>query len=367
MTTLIASHTEAPAAPVVEPARPTAAWWAALGETPSHATITGAFYAVCLVAAVFGQSLVGTAVLGLALWFAMALAVALELAGVKFAYDAAVARAAGEHAIVPQALSYVVAVVAVGTNVFGHLVMGDVFGAAVFGLFSALAFVAFTIRAEFRRRQADRAAGKAAHPTPAYGVRRWVTQRAVTARAKALAAADPELGLYGSLSAAEAALAAESRRAELADLLTRKALADFGGDKLRAAIEVAKYDLDRIAAELCSRADHTAAVTAIEADLDANRAAPATARTATTDTAASTSTPPAKPRRTRAGTAKRGKGKGPSDAALVDRIRAIEADTGKPVSINRARTALGIGTDRARRVLAIAAESAPVPAAEAAN
>src|SRR5690606_6046610 len=122
------------------------------------------------------------------------------------------------------------------------------------------------------------------------------------------------------------------------------------------------YDLDAIAAELCSRADHKTAVDAIEADLDANRTAPAKTRTATTDTAASA---PATPRRrARTGTAKRGRGKGPTDAVLVDRIRALEADTGRPVSINRARTELGIGTDRARRVLALAAEPAPVPSAD---
>lgn len=371
MTTFIETRAEAPAFPspagpvpaasVTDrmTARPTApAWWASLGESPSHAAITGVFYAVCLGAAVFGQTLVGTAVLGLAAWFAITLACALELAGVKFAYDAAVARAAGEHAIVPQVLSYIVATVAVGTNVFGHLVMADVFGAAVFGLFSALAFIAFTIRAEFRRRQAERADGKAAHPTPTYGVRRWLTQRAVTARAKALAAADPELGLYGSLAAAETALATEARRGEIAGLLRRKALADFGGDKLRAAIEVAKYDLDQIATELCSRADHTAAVAAIEADLDANRTTPTTSHLPVPTATENVPAEPAKPRRkSRTGTPGRGRtSKGPTDAVLVARVRAIEAETGSPVSINRARTALGIGTDRARRVLALAAE-----------
>ncbi|MDN3240849.1 hypothetical protein [Glycomyces tritici] len=368
MTTFIETRVEAPAfaAAVPAPAAPNtdrmtarpsaeAAWWLVLGETPGHAAITGVFYAVCLIAAVFGQSLVGTAVLGLALWFALTLACALELAGVKFAYDAAVARAAGEHAIVPQALSYVLAAIAVGVNIFGHLVMGDAFGAAVFGLFSALAFIAFTIRAEFRRRQADRAAGKAAHPTPAYGLTRWVTQRAVTKRAKALAAADPTLGLYGSLAAAETAIAAEARRAEIAGLLRRKALADFNGDKLRASLYVAQYDLDRIAAELCEQADHGAAVADIAADLNAERTAPART-TPTAETAAPAPAP--KPRRARTSTAKAKRTNTADDAALVARLRALAAETGTAVSINRARTEFRIGTPRATRLVGLAADAA---------
>jgi hypothetical protein len=336
-------------------ARPSAevAWWLVLGESPAHAAITGAFYAVCLIAAVFGQSLVGTAVLGLALWFALTLACALELAGVKFAYDAAVARAAGEHAVLPQALSYVLAAIAVGVNIFGHLVMGDAFGAVVFGLFSALAFIAFTIRAEFRRRQADRAAGKAAHPTPAYGLGRWITNRTVTKRAKALAAADPTLGLYGSLAAAEAAIATEARRTEIAGLLRRKALADFGGDKLRASLYVAQYDLDRIAAELCEQADHAAAVADIATDLRAglNVSAPArTAPAAAEDTAA-----PAKPRQARNGAtkSKRASTAKPitSDADLLARLAEVERDEDGTVPIRRAARELGTGPGRAKRLL----------------
>lgn len=373
VTTFIETRAAAPAPPVAEAApaapvtdrmtaRPTAeaAWWLVLGESPAHAAITGAFYAMCLVGAIFGQTLVGTHELHLPLWFAIALAGALELAGVKFAYDAAIARAAGEHAILPQALSYVLAAIAVGVNVFGHLVMGDVFGAAVFGLFSALAFIAFTIRAEFRRRQADRAAGKAAHPTPAYGITRWVTQRAVTKRAKALAAADPMLGLYGSLAAAEAAIATEARRAEIAGLLRRKALADFNGDKLRASLYVAQYDLDRIAAELCERADHAAAVADIATDLDAGRT------TTPTRTAPATEAAPVTKRRVRTAPAKAKRAMA-DDTALVTRLREIEAETGKPVAINRARTVLGVGTSRAKRLLDLAATPDTTPAAEAAN
>jgi hypothetical protein len=376
MTTFIETRTEAPVFPPVADAAPAApiidrmtarpavtdAWWAVLGESPAHAAITGAFYAMCLVGAIFGQTLVGLHELHLPLWFAIALAGALELAGVKFAYDAAVARAAGEHAIVPQTLSYVLAAIAVGVNVFGHLVMGDVFGAAVFGLFSALAFIAFTIRAEFRRRQADRAAGKAAHPTPAYGLGRWITDRAVTKRAKALAAADPTLGLYGSLAAAEAAIATEARRAEIAGLLRRKALADFGGDKLRASLYVAQYDLDRIAAELCERADHAAAVADIASDLDAGRHGPAKAAKPT-DSTTSASDAPVTKRRARTATPKTKRATA-DDAALVTRLREIEAETGKPVAINRARTALGVGTSRAKRLLDIAATPADIPATD---
>ncbi|MEU6858555.1 hypothetical protein AB0B28_06755 [Glycomyces sp. NPDC046736] len=370
MTTFIETHTEAPVYPAAEAATPVTdrmtaqptvadAWWLVLGETASHAAITAVFYAVCLVAAIFGQSLVGIAVLGLAPWFAITLAAALELAGVKFAFDAAVARAAGEHAVLPQALSYVLAAIAVGVNIFGHLVMGDVFGAAVFGLFSALAFIAFTIRAEFRRRQADRANGKAAHPTPAYGLGRWVRHHAVTKRAKALAAADPALGLYGSLAAAADAIAAEARRVEIAGLLRRKALADFGGDKLRASLYVAQYDLDRIAAELCAAADHTAAVTDIATDLH-------NGRTTTAAPVAETPTPvrASKPRQARTGTAKAKRTNAADDAAMVARLRALTAETGTAVSINRARTVLGVGTGRAKRLIALATAPADVPAAD---
>ena len=331
--------------PVNEPG---SSWWLALGDSVSHAAISAVFYAICLAGAVFGQILVGTSLLFLPLWFAAALALALEIAAIKFAIDAAVARQAGEHAIVPQLVSYTVAVIAVGANVFGHILMTDYFGAAIYGLFSALAFVAFTIRSEFRRRQADRKAGRAAHTTPNYGLRRWVSDRAVTARAKQLAQANPRLGLYGSLEAATNQLANEKRQSELAQLLRQKALADFDGNKLLAGIEVATYDLGVITNQLCKRADHTAAVEAIEADLKRHSATDQSTPETTQATATVTATKPkraVKKTRTKAAKATR------TDAQLLDILTNVERDQDGTVPVRRAARELGCGPDRARRLL----------------
>lgn len=327
------------------------AWWLALGESPSHAAISAVFYAICLAGAVFGQILVGTSLLFLPLWFALILALAIEVAAIKFAIDAAVARLAGEHAIVPQLVSYTVAVIAVGVNVIGHVLMSDYFGAAIYGLFSALAFVAFTIRSEFRRRQADRAAGRAAHTTPNYGLRRWVSDHAVTARAKQLAQADPRLGLYGSLETAARQLKDEKRRSELAALLRSKALNDFDGDKLLAGIDVATYDLNVIANQLCKRADHTAAVEAIEADLKRHHtgANPTTADSPQPAGAVATKPQPAKSktktRKTKSAKATR------TDAQLLDVLAGVERNDDGTVPVRRAARALECGPDRARRLL----------------
>ncbi len=104
---------------------------------------------------------------------------------------------------------------------------------------------------------------------PVYGWWSWLAHPALTRRARALALADPTLGLYGSLTASRTAVRVQRRQTAIAGLLRRK-LAQ-GRDPLAAQIAVTVYDLDEIAARLAAGADYTGLTALIAADLNPAR------------------------------------------------------------------------------------------------
>ncbi len=211
--------------------------------------------------------------------------------------------------------------------------------AAVLGASSLAAIVVWEVRSGAKHRDALRRLGLIPDPPERFGWRRWVRYPRSTFAAWSL-----DVRSRVGTGAAELLARVDADRTE------------------RAA---AKADAARTAERDAKTAEKAARRDAAKLTRAERKATKQTDRAAKDTTTNRTNAEvPAKPhRKARTGTAKRGKGKGPTDAALVDRIRAIEADTGRPVSINRARTDLGIGTDRARRVLALAAEPTTVPSA----
>jgi hypothetical protein len=101
----------------------------------------------------------------------------------------------------------------------------------------------------------------------------WLAHPLLTRRARALAKADPSLGLYDSLDAARAAVRRERRQAAIASVLHRKIKAVVK-DKDTADIAVHVYDLDEIAARLAAGADYAGLTALIAADLEPARLAP---------------------------------------------------------------------------------------------
>jgi hypothetical protein len=109
--------------------------------------------------------------------------------------------------------------------------------------------------------------------TPAYeAIGHWLRHPMLTVRARALAKADPRLGLYDSLAAARGEIRRERRQAAIAKVLHRKIRAAV--DPRTADIAIAVYDLDEIAARLADRADYDGLTSLIAADLAPERLAP---------------------------------------------------------------------------------------------
>ena len=176
----------------------------------------------------------------------------LELFGMATAYLADERMRAGEHAYGFRILSALTALVAVGVIVVGHWPAPyEVVG---FGGLSVAAYTLWLLHAGARRRDALRAAGLLAGVAPAYGWYRRLRHPVITARAAELAR-ERGLGLYESLRAAELALRAERRRPAIAAAVENAIRADHADPRM-AEIAARTLDLDRIAAELESRADY---------------------------------------------------------------------------------------------------------------
>ncbi|HKT05070.1 MAG TPA: hypothetical protein VJT31_36605, partial [Rugosimonospora sp.] len=91
----------------------------------------------------------------------------------------------------------------------------------------------------------------------------------LTRRARALAVADPGLGLFGSLTAARAQLRSERRQAAIATVLRRKI--EASADATTAEIAVTVFDLDEIARRLAAGADYDGLTRLLAVDLDPAR------------------------------------------------------------------------------------------------
>lgn len=260
--------------------------WARRREVAADVGVDSAFYLIFLFGALYGQFHVYTHLFALPEWLAWPVSVALELAGVKFLRDAAKQRAVGETGAFALFIAYSCAAAVIGLNAVGHLVLGDKPGALIFGLLSALAFFSFTIRAEFRKRQADREDGRRAQTTPRYGLGRWVRDYKTTRLAKELAGQDKELGLYGSLEAAAAKIEqervkslAKQRAEKLLELLHDNAKVRYRDYPLLADIEVNSHDPEAIAQILMDRADNTKVAEDIIGRMEAEQARMAKGRT----------------------------------------------------------------------------------------
>jgi hypothetical protein len=333
------------------------------------------FYVVVLLVALAGQVSGAVETLHLPLLTAIPAISALELGGVVVLANADVRRRLGESALASRILS---GAIAAGAVAFNWLTHADHLLGGFFAGMSALGYLVWLMHTENQRRDRLRATGQLAAVTPAYEVvGHWLAHPWLTRRARALAKADPTLGLYESLDAARAAVRRERREAAIATVLHRKIRRAV--DPTTADIAVHVYDLNEIAARLAAGADYAGLTALIAADLQPARIAgtepPAPAADTVPVDPAETLTigalgvpvepvaailPVPVPRT--AGTAPdRTAGNTGSAAvpladevihALIDHPTYVPREDDGSVPIQRAAKRLGIGTGRAKRLLA---------------
>jgi hypothetical protein len=235
------------------------------------------FYVVVLLVALAGQVSGAVETLHLPLLTAIPAISALELGGVVVLANADVRRRLGESALASRILS---GAIAVGAVAFNWLTHADHLLGGFFAGMSALGYLVWLMHTENQRRDRLRATGQLAAVTPAYEVvGHWLAHPWLTRRARALAKADPTLGLYESLAAARAAVWRERREAAIASVLHRKIRAAIK-NKDTADIAVHVYDLDEIAARLAATADYPGLTALIAVDLEPSRLAPTAAEVA---------------------------------------------------------------------------------------
>ncbi|GAB3861752.1 hypothetical protein [Dactylosporangium cerinum] len=227
------------------------------------------FYSVVLVVALAGQVSGAVHALDIPLLAAVPAVGALELGGVVVMANADVRRRLGEGATGSRLLSAAVAAGAVAFNWTAH---PDPLLGGFFAGMSALGYLVWLTHTENSRRDRLRALEALPPTTPAYEpVGHWIRHPWLTHRAKSLAKAHPNLGLYESLDAARAELDTERRRKAIAAVLHRKIRAAV--DPTTADIAVAVYDLDEIAVRLANRADYDELTDLIAEDLAPTRLA----------------------------------------------------------------------------------------------
>ncbi|WP_460495886.1 DUF2637 domain-containing protein, partial [Glycomyces tarimensis] len=312
---------------------------AALGYVRGNApaVYSAGIYAMALYVAVSGQVSVAVE-RGWPIAIGIGMAAFLEGTALSMALTAHQQRLKGERALTPRVMTWVAASFAAAINFGAHA--DDLVMAAVLGASSLAAIVVWEVRSGAKHRDALRKLGLIPEPPERFGWRRWLRYPRSTFAAWSLdVRSRVGTGAAALLARVEAdrqarteALAAERREAEAARTAGREA---------KAAEKAARRDAAKLARS--------------EA-----KAAKQTVKTESADR--SDAEVPAKPRRkarTGTGKAKRtGRAHAVSDAALVDRLRAIADQTGQPVSLNRARTELGVGTGRAKRLLDLAAQPA---------
>lgn len=235
------------------------------GPTVSGATadrLSLAFYGGVALIALAGQ-ITAADKLGLPMLIAVPGMALLELGGVALAARSDFRRRLGETALAARILSAGVAVFAVVFNWVGH--QDNLFAAGVFSFMSALGYLVWLINSGDRRRDQLRAEGKLTSTPPVYGLAQWARRPWITRRARALASADPSLGVHGSLDAARAAKRLEQRQAAIAEALRDKLARSV--DPTTARIAVHTFDLDQIAARLAAQADYDGLTALLAADM----------------------------------------------------------------------------------------------------
>jgi hypothetical protein len=225
------------------------------------------FYVVVLLVALAGQVSGAVEVLGIPLVAAIPAVAALELGGIVVLANADVRRRLGERAIASRILSAAIAATAVTYNWLAH--SNRLLGGFFAGM-SALGYLVWLMHTENQRRDRLRAKGALPPTSPAYEViGHWLRHPWLTARAKALAKAHPQLGLYESLAAARGEVRRERQQRAIAKVLHRKIRAAV--DPVTADIAVAVYDIDEIATRLADGADYDGLTALIAADLAPER------------------------------------------------------------------------------------------------
>lgn len=225
------------------------------------------FYIVVLLVALAGQVSGAVEALHIPLIAAIPAVAALELGGIVVLANADVRRRLGEKAIASRLLSAVIAAWAVAFNWLAHT--NHLLGGFFAGM-SALGYLVWLMHTENQRRDRLRAKGDLAPTTPAYEfVGHWLRHPFVTTRARSLAKANPGLGLYESLAAAQHQIRREHRHAAISKVLHRKIRSAV--DPNTADIAVAVYDLDEIAVRLADSADYDGLTALIGADLAPDR------------------------------------------------------------------------------------------------
>ncbi|MFY1700218.1 hypothetical protein ACN28G_00395 [Micromonospora sp. WMMA1923] len=233
------------------------------------ARMRAVFYVVVLLVALAGQVTGAIQKLDIHLLVAIPAVATLELGGVVVMANADVRRRLGERALASRILSAAVAAAAVAFNWLSHdnpLVGG------FFAGMSALGYLVWLTHVENLRRDRLRTIGALPATTPAYEILgHWLRHPRITRRARSLARADPQLGLYDSIDAARTQLRRERRDRAIATVLRRKIRTAV--DPRTATIAVHVYDLDEIAARLAATADYDGLTNLIAADLTPTRIA----------------------------------------------------------------------------------------------
>ncbi|MGI5521468.1 hypothetical protein ACQEUX_10965 [Micromonospora sp. CA-259024] len=245
-------------------AKPPEVWDAELAKAVRQvAALRTGFYVVVLLIALGGQVSGAMEALGMPLYVALPAVGALELGGVVVLANADVRRRLGEGAMLSRVLSAGIAAAAVAFNWLAH--SNHLEGGFYAGM-SLLGYLVWLMSSENQRRDRLRARQQLPPTTPGYEpVGHWLRHPWLTRRARSLAKADPDLGLYGSLDAARAQIRAERRQAALSKVLRRKISRAL--DATTADIALAVYDLDEIAVRLAEQADYDGLTALIAADL----------------------------------------------------------------------------------------------------
>ena len=227
------------------------------------------FYVVVLGVALAGQVTGAVETLHIPLVAAIPAVGALELGGIVVLANADVRRRLGERAVASRLLSAAIAAWAVAFNWLAHA--DHLLGGFYAGM-SALGYAVWLMHTENQRRDRLRAKGDLPPTTPAYEMwAHWVRHPLLTMRAKSLAKARPQLGLYDSIAAARDEVHRERRTSAISKVLHRKIRSAV--DPTTADIAVHVYDLDKIAERLADSADYDGLTALIGRDLAPERIA----------------------------------------------------------------------------------------------
>lgn len=232
-------------------------------------------YVAVLLIAGYGQATGIVALLGWPMWLAVPVVFVLELFAVVFASEAEDRRALGEAAYATFGLAVTFAGFAVAINWFGHA-HADVLLAAFFAGLSAFGFVTYVVTSAAYRRDVLRAQGKMAAVPPIYGIVQWVTEPALTRRAKAIALGNRSLNdRTKSLAAAREEARVAARRRAIYDVVRADMDGAFGPQVAELVARVA--DPDRLGEEIERLVDWKAIAGTFAARVDPARLAKAVA------------------------------------------------------------------------------------------